>query len=308
MMAAALTRMSTGPRKSTVVACAASSDSSEATSTSSRHCPRITRIQIRYRPFGGGGVPVPNRNRPIVVGQAQGRGPPQPIGAAGHDGDTTSVVQSTPPSALCGRALGCTSFPLSRPDTVSTTPSSSVCCRSGQIRRIMPHRQPLGRRRLRTNRNPSASDVAASDVMVDRCSICPRMCPLRDGMCQPWAGMCPLLPTKCPLFLIPWSYAPHPVDPCCRTPDGRPLTSSGESATSNWSRATSRPRNTGSDIPVPAERRWPYPVRGEPTGSLRRACPEPVEGVVSNHTALNTQPSATPNRLPSQSSAPPRSW
>ena len=69
------------------------------------------------------------------------------------------------------------------------------------------------------------SDVAASDVMVDRCSICPRMCPLRDGMCQPWAGMCPLLPTKCPLFLIPWSYAPHPVDPCCRTLDGRPLIS-----------------------------------------------------------------------------------
>ena len=51
-----------------------------------RHCPRITRIQLRYRPFGGGGVPVPNRNRPIVVGQAQGRGPPQPIGAPGHDG------------------------------------------------------------------------------------------------------------------------------------------------------------------------------------------------------------------------------
>ena len=39
--------------------------------------------------------------------------------------------------------------------------------------------------------------------------------------------MCPLLPTKCPLFLIPRSYAPHPVDPCCQTPDGRPLTSSG---------------------------------------------------------------------------------
>ena len=72
----------------------------------------------------------------------------------------------------------------------------------------------------------SRSDVAASDVMVDRCSICPRMCQLRDGMCQPWAGMCPLLPTKCSLFLIPRSYAPHPVDPCCRTPDGRPLISS----------------------------------------------------------------------------------
>ena len=101
---------------------------------------------------------------------------------------------------------------------------------------------------------------------------------------------------------------------------------------------TGRARHPGREtpdrtIPVPAERRWPYPVRGEPTGSLRRACPEPVEGVVSNHTALSTQASepivgptpfvvsrggvfgrscrttqATAPKPPSQSSAPPRSW
>ena len=128
----------------------------------------------------------------------------------------------------------------------------------------------------------SRSDLAASDVTVDRCSICPQMCPLRGGMC-------PLLPTKCPLFLVPRSYAPHPVDPCCRTLHGP----SAYLFRGSRPPPTGRARHPGRETPgrifqYPPRRRWPYPVRGEPTGSLRT--------VVSNHKA------PTPNS-PERSSA-----